>query len=101
MNRTGGSLSAIVDEIRYVARVISEISRSVSEQAAGVVEINNSFGRLDEMTQRNSALSEDSASAANGLFNAASELGRLAAQFKTGGGDRGDAATTTARRALG
>ena len=83
VNKTGDSLAEIVKEVRAVASTIADISNSVSEQASGVEEINSSFGHLDEMTQRNSALAEESASSASGLFSAASELGDLVAAFKT------------------
>ena len=83
VNRTGESLEKIVNEVRGVASTIADISNSVKEQASGVEEINASFGHLDEMTQRNAAMAEESASAASGLFNAAAELGQLVAAFKT------------------
>ena len=83
VNKTGDSLAEIVNEVRAVASTIADISNSVNEQATGVEEINSSFGHLDEMTQRNSALAEESASAASGLFSAASELVDLISAFKT------------------
>ncbi|MBX2856197.1 MAG: HAMP domain-containing protein [Rhodobacteraceae bacterium] len=87
VHKTGESLAEIVTEVRAVASTIADISSSVNEQATGVQEINSSFAHLDEMTQSNSALAEQSASAASGLFGAASELGELVSAFKTNASD--------------
>ncbi len=92
VNRTGDSLAKIVTEVRTVAGTISEISTLVKEQASGVGEINSSITHLDEMTQRNAAMADQSASSARRLFDAASELSRLIAQFKTRGEEAGDRA---------
>ncbi|MGI9509596.1 MAG: methyl-accepting chemotaxis protein, partial [Geminicoccaceae bacterium] len=74
VNRAGESLAEIVGSIGKVAGIVDEISSASQEQAAGVQEINSSITSMDEMTQQNSALVEESSAAARALSNQASKL---------------------------
>ena len=67
VTETGESLKEIVDAIRKVAVMIAEISDSSREQSSGVDEVAAAITAMDESTQRNSALAEESASSADGL----------------------------------
>ncbi|WP_245956956.1 methyl-accepting chemotaxis protein, partial [Aestuariispira insulae] len=67
VNQTGESLSEIVDSIKRVADIVSEIAAASGEQATGVEEINTAITNMDEMTQQNAALVEESSANARSL----------------------------------
>ncbi len=87
VNRAGGSLDEIVNAIGKVAGIVTEISNASQEQASGVQEINRSITSMDEMTQQNSALVEESTAAARALSDQAAKLAELTAFFRLDGED--------------
>ncbi|MGI9486449.1 MAG: methyl-accepting chemotaxis protein [Geminicoccaceae bacterium] len=82
VNQAGEALTEIVGSIGKVAGIVQEIAHASQEQAIGVQEINNSVASMDEMTQQNSALVEESSAAARALSDQSSKLARLVAFFK-------------------
>ena len=82
VNQAGEALSEIVGSIGKVAGIVREISSASEEQASGVHEINSSVASMDEMTQQNSALVEESTAAARALSDQASQLNELMGFFK-------------------
>jgi methyl-accepting chemotaxis protein len=77
----GSTLSDIVAGISRVANLVSEIARATSEQASGLDEVNNAVAQMDEMTQKNAALVEESAAAARSLEEQAGQLRQQMAFF--------------------
>ncbi|NJM92120.1 MAG: HAMP domain-containing protein [Rhodospirillaceae bacterium] len=82
VNQAGAALADIVGSIGKVAEIVREISSASQEQASGVQQINGSVASMDEMTQQNSALVEESSAAARALSDQAVRLGDLMAFFK-------------------
>ncbi len=82
VNQAGQSLAEIVGSIGKVAEIIQGISSASQEQASGVQEINGSVASMDEMTQQNSALVEQSAASARALGDQSNKLAELMAFFK-------------------
>jgi len=82
VNQAGDALTDIVGSIGKVADIIREIASASKEQAIGIQEISSSVNQMDEMTQQNSALVEESAAAANTLSDQSSQLGDLMRFFK-------------------
>jgi methyl-accepting chemotaxis protein len=81
----GVTMNDIVQSVRKVADVIGEITAASGAQSAGISEINGAIGNLDQMTQQNAALVEQSAAAAESLRDPADQLARAVAVFKTDG----------------
>jgi methyl-accepting chemotaxis protein len=81
----GVTMNDIVLSVRKVADVISEITAASGEQSAGIAGVNRAIGDLDQMTQQNAALVEQSAAAAESLREQADQLARAVAVFKTEG----------------
>ena len=90
VNRTGESLTEIVDSIKRLSDIVSEISAASNEQATGIDEINRAISQMDEMTQQNSALVEESAAAARTLEEQSEGMQQRMAFFSIAGG-RADA----------
>src|SRR3546814_7390511 len=84
VNQTGASLGEIVTAIKKVADIVAEIAAASREQATGLEQVNTAVGSMDEMTQRNGALVEQTSAAAQALSGQAGELAELVAFFRTG-----------------
>ncbi|CAN5292928.1 hypothetical protein BH11PSE10_BH11PSE10_05010 [soil metagenome] len=70
----GDSMTAIVASVQRVSDIIGEITAAASEQSDGIGSINQSVAQLDQMTQQNAALVEESAAAAESLREQARQL---------------------------
>lgn len=86
-NQAGKALSEIVGSIGKVAGIVQDIANASQEQASGVQEINSSITSMDEMTQQNSALVEESTAAARALSDQATKVAELMSFFNLGDGE--------------
>ena len=84
---TTQTMGAVVQQVRNVASLIGEISTASSEQSEGIALVGDSVAQLDQVTQQNAALVEESAAAAASLSQQANELIRVVAAFKLSHGD--------------
>jgi methyl-accepting chemotaxis protein len=84
VNQTGQSLTEIVTAIKKVSDIVAEIAAASREQATGLDQINTAVGAMDETTQRNGALVEQTSASAQALAAQARELSSLVAFFRTG-----------------
>ncbi len=82
--KAGDALVDIVNAAEQVANTIAEITSATSEQANGIEEMSRAVAHIDEVTQQNAALSEESAASAETLMNRIDDLGRLVGAFQTG-----------------
>lgn len=83
VRKAGDSLNEILDASRKVAVTIAEISTATGEQANGLDEMSHAVAHLDEMTQQNAALAEQSAASATSLTGRIGQLNDLVAAFRT------------------
>jgi hypothetical protein len=67
---------------------VSEIAAASQEQSAGIEQVNQAVGQMDEMTQQNAALVEEAAAASQSLREQAFRLSRLVDGFKLAQGAR-------------
>jgi len=78
----GRTMDEIVDSVRRVTGIIGEISAASAEQSQGIHQMASSVQHLDEMTQQNAALVEQSAAAAESLKEQAARLVQVVSVFK-------------------
>ncbi|GEM_PF-2046871 len=71
-----------VDQVQRVALLINEINAASVEQAEGVAQIGQAVAQLDESTQQNAALVEESAAAAESLHQQAVRLNEALAVYR-------------------
>jgi len=71
-----------VTSVQLVADIISGTATASQEQSAGIEQINQAVGQMDEMTQQNAALVEQAAAAAESLQDQAARLTELVGTFK-------------------
>ncbi|UDF32081.1 UNVERIFIED_ORG: methyl-accepting chemotaxis protein (plasmid) [Roseateles sp. XES5] len=83
VDETGAALEAIVREVQEINGHVNAIVLAAREQSTGLNEINTAVNTMDQGTQQNAALAEQSA-ASHGLAVEAAELNALLAQFKLG-----------------
>jgi methyl-accepting chemotaxis protein len=81
----GETMTEIVNSVQRVSNIINEISTSASEQSHGIGEVNTAVAQLDQMTQQNAALVEESAAAAESLREQAQLLADVVSTFKLNG----------------
>ena len=80
----GTAMSEIVSGVQRVTDIIGEISAASAEQSSGIGQVNNAVTQLDQMTQQNAALVEQSAAAAESLKDQALRLAQAVAVFRLG-----------------
>ena len=78
----GRTMGDIVDQVRRVSQLITEISAASGEQSTGIGQIGDAVSQLDQVTQHNAALVEESAAAAESLRVQADSLTRTVATFR-------------------
>jgi len=78
----GQTMDEIVKSVRQVTGIMGEIAASATEQGRGIGEISSSVQQLDQMTQQNAALVEQSAAASASLADQAVQLSRAVSLFK-------------------
>ena len=78
----GASMGEIVSSVQRVQDIIGEITAAASEQSEGIGQVNTSVAQLDQMTQQNAALVEQSAAAAESLKDQAHRLVDAVAVFR-------------------
>ncbi len=82
VGRTGKALEEIVAEVQEINRNVEQIVLSSREQSTGLSEINTSVNQMDQGTQQNAAMVEQSTAASHGLATQAATLLELLAQFR-------------------
>jgi methyl-accepting chemotaxis protein len=82
VNDAGTTMTDIVGSVQRVTDIIGEISAAAVEQSQGLRQVNGTVTELDQMTQQNAALVEESAAAAQSLKEQAVRLAGLVSSFK-------------------
>jgi methyl-accepting chemotaxis protein len=85
VNQAGASLTEIVGAIKKVSDIVAEIADASREQSTGLQQINTAIASMDEMTQRNGALVEETTASAQSLSNQAQELQSLVQRYRISG----------------
>jgi methyl-accepting chemotaxis protein len=78
----GTTMTEIVASVQRVTDIIGEITAASSEQSDGIGQVNTAVTQLDQMTQQNAALVEQSAAAAESLKDQAARLAGLVEVFR-------------------
>ena len=85
VDQAGSTMTEVVASIRRVTDIVGEISAASSEQSQGVAQIGEAVTQMDQTTQQNAALVEESAAAADSLSKQAQDLVNAVAVFKING----------------
>jgi methyl-accepting chemotaxis protein len=84
VGKAGGALEKIAEQVVQINGLIRQISSSASEQAVGLKEINSAVNQMDQVTQQNAAMVEETTAASMALNDEAQTLKSLVARFRAG-----------------
>ena len=82
VNDAGTTMREVVDRVRQMTGIIGEISNASDEQTSGIEQVNTAVSQMDEVTQQNAALVEESAAASQAMQDQAARLAELVLRFK-------------------
>ena len=85
---TGRALETIVTEVQEINRHVSAIVEAAQEQSSGLQQINTAVNQMDQDTQKNAAMVEETTAATHSLSREVVSLNELLAQFKLSGAPR-------------
>lgn len=83
VGKAGGALEKIASQVVQINGLIRQISGSASEQAVGLREINAAVNQMDQVTQQNAAMVEETTAASMALNEEAKVLTSLVSRFQT------------------
>ena len=102
VERVGGAgqaLRRIAEQVDEINAIVVDITHSTQEQAIGLAQVNTAVNQMDQMTQQNAAMVEQSTAASHGLAREAQSLAQLTRGFKVEEApDRPQASDAPARR---
>jgi len=81
-DQAGQAMQSVVHEIQRVSQLVMDIAGAMQEQSTGVVQVGAAIAQLDQTTQQNAALVEETAAASQGLDAQARQLMGSVARFR-------------------
>ena len=85
----GKTMGEIVDSVKRVTDIMSEIAAASQEQLSGIEQVSRAVAQMDHVVQQNAALVEESAAAAENMSGQADQLTQTVARFKIDGAQAG------------
>jgi methyl-accepting chemotaxis protein len=82
VDQAGATMEQVVESIRRVTDIMAEITHATQEQTGGIEQVNHAIGAMDQVTQQNAALVEESAAAAASMQDQAAKLAQVVGVFK-------------------
>lgn len=82
VGQTGTALRQIVEQVQQISTNVAAIVKAAREQSTGLAEINKAINIIDQGTQQNAAMVEQTSAASRALANEATDLFSLVGQFK-------------------
>jgi methyl-accepting chemotaxis protein len=82
VSETGQALGRILAQVKQINGLVVEIAASAQEQASGLNEVNTAVNQMDQVTQQNAAMVEETTAASHALSNEAQALEQLVGQFQ-------------------
>jgi len=82
VGEAGSTIREVVQQVKRVTDIMSEISAASMEQSSGIEQVNTAVTQMDEVTQQNAALVEQAAAAAESLQEQAEALADTVSVFR-------------------
>jgi len=87
VDESGKTLGEIVGSVKKVTDIVAEIAAASQEQSSGIDQVNKAIMQMDEMTQQNAALVEESSAASRAMEEQAKGLDTMMMFFRLGSND--------------
>ena len=100
VDQAGATMEQVVESIRRVTDIMAEITHASAEQTSGIEQVNQAIAHMDEATQQNAALVEESAAAAASMQDQAAKLAQAVGVFRLDGAAAAPVRAATAHPAL-
>jgi methyl-accepting chemotaxis protein len=100
VNKSGETLQGIVSSVKRVTDIVGEIAAAAGEQSTGIEQVNTAMTQMDQVTQANSAQTEELSSTASSLSDQAQGLMELVRTFTLSQGGRPGHNTAAPRPAV-
>jgi methyl-accepting chemotaxis protein len=84
VGETGMALDRIAEQVARLNGLVGDIAGSAQQQAAGLAEVNKAVNQMDQVTQQNAAMVEQSTTSSRGLADKAAALAGMVGQFQIG-----------------
>lgn len=84
VGRAGEALGIITGKVSDISGLVAGIAASAREESTALAEVNRAVNRIDEATQRNAAMAEQSSAASRALTEEAEGLAGLTEHFRIG-----------------
>ncbi len=88
VDESGETLKEIIDSVKQVNIAINSLSVATGQQSTGIQQVNTSVVDMDQMTQQNAALVEESSAACQGVSEQAQKLMGLVSFFRISESDK-------------
>jgi len=82
VGEAGKTMNEVVDSVRRVTEIMTEITTASQEQSAGIEQVNQTIAQMDEVTHKNAGLVEEASAAAESLQDQASNLSHVVSVFR-------------------
>jgi methyl-accepting chemotaxis protein len=82
VSQAGSTMQEIVESVKRVTDIMAEITSASAEQTAGIEQINQAIIQMDEVTQQNASLVEETANASASMQDQAAQLAQAVAVFR-------------------
>ena len=86
VRQSGEALSGIAQRINEITHLMGEIRASTQEQALALAEVNTAVNEMDQVTQQNAAMVEQSTAASLNLNREAADMAQLVGRFQVSDG---------------
>lgn len=80
--QTGTALERILEQVNDINKVVADIASGAQEQATGLAEVNSAINQMDQTTQQNAAMVEETTAASHSLAQEARHLADVVATFR-------------------
>jgi methyl-accepting chemotaxis protein len=97
VEEAGATMHEVVDSIKRVTDIMSEIVAASEEQASGIDQVNQAITQMDTVTQQNASLVEEAAAAAQSMQEQADHLAQVVSVFLLSGAGHASGQRRTAR----
>ena len=84
VNQSGVTLEEIVADVKKVGDIVAEIAASSAQQSSGIDQVSQAVISMDDLTQQNAALAEQTSAASEGMSDKANKMRQLVDFFKVG-----------------